>query len=210
MILFLGKKTSSSARKIIKFEEKTNLKLWKNTVKDVTKERNTILALKMIKTYENEGKKSSDVYRHKLGLGSKQIKDNVIENDNDSPNKVSVDNTLDTQEVNPISRIGTLDRAESPEMSELFPRIGDRSHTVSSKRSGDISRNYKGNKVASKQHQAYSILKLKSMKKSPRAGRKVAQSRIESYHRQPLTTFDHVDDEIVDQGIFDIKSTRAK
>lgn len=36
--------------------DKNILKNWKKTVKDVTHERNTILALKYIKTYEASGK----------------------------------------------------------------------------------------------------------------------------------------------------------
>lgn len=54
------------------------------------------------------------------------------------------------------------------------------------------------------------FLGFKKSNNSPKGVRKMAQSRIESNRRLPLTSFDHIDDEIIDKGIFDIHSNKAK
>ncbi|CAI2360239.1 unnamed protein product [Moneuplotes crassus] len=208
----IDKKKTSAERKIINMQDKGKFKLWRKTVKDIAQERNTILALKYIKTYESDGKKNSDIYRYKLGLGKKRTVDNskLNLNESESLGKTPNENYQNNNESPSHPKIITLERAESPDYSELFPKIGsDKSPKFSSKQSRGASQSQKRTDFISKKHQAYSILKLKDMKKSSKSSRNLPKSRVEKYLRHPLTNFDHIDDEIVNKGIFDLKSSKA-
>jgi len=162
------------------------------------KERNTILALKYLKTYESSGKKDSEIYRYKLGLDRRDLQENTSNSiiGQDSINK-GADNQVD-KEDDIVSRNGTLETQEF--QNEFLPQIRDRSQTIHSKTSDRNFKSIKTSRFISKQHQAYSIIRYKESKNSPQSIRKLALSRIESNHRNPLTSFDRYDDEILKAG----------
>lgn len=112
------------------------------------------------------------------------------------------DPDMDDDKSNP--RKDTID--VQPEDNEFLPKVRDRSQTIVSKQETFVPMQHKKSQFISKQHQAYSILKYKESQNSPKTSRNQAQSRVESYHRLPMTTFDNIDDEIINKGLFDIHS----
>ncbi|CAI2360499.1 unnamed protein product [Moneuplotes crassus] len=157
------------------------------------------------------GNKESEIYRYKLGLPKTRKLDNSRNalNDTVSLTKLSNDVTQNNDDSFTYSRKMTLGKSESPN-DEYLPRLGGaRSRATSFKQPRISSPSRKETEVTSKRHQAYSIIKLKNMQNSPKFGRKLFQARVEGYLRQPLTNFDHMDDEIINSGIFDLKSSKA-
>lgn len=164
----------------------------------MTKERNHILALKYIKTYESSGKKSSDIYRYKLGFVNQYLLESQDKDDVQSKADIDINDDKSNPEKD------TFDG--QPEDNEFLPKVRDRSQTIVSKQEAFVPMRQKKSQFISKQHQAYSILKYKESRNSPKTSRNLVQSRVESYHRLPMTTFDNIDDEIIDKGLFDIHS----
>jgi hypothetical protein len=107
-------------------------------------------------------------------------------------------------DVKSTSRKDTIDGQHDD--NEFLPQVREVSQTGVSKQEAFIPMDNKKSQFISKQHQAYSILKYKESMNAPRTTRNQTQSRVESYHRLPMTTFDNIDDEIVNKNIFDMHS----
>lgn len=155
-----------------------------------------------------EVNKNSDIYKYKLGLGLDRI--NLIKGGTvtESINKGSSDLKNECGDVYSTSNKATIERGDDLSKNENLPYIRDHSKTLISKYYGGQSRNHKMKIIQSKQHLVYSILRFKNKKTSPKSGRRMAQSRVESNRRLPLTSFDHIDDEIINSGILNIQSNQ--
>jgi len=175
---------------------KSEMKLYQKSIKSVKAARNYIIALKYVKTYEVSGRKTADVYRQKLGILNKYILDNGDKDD--IINKNEIEKEVEIDDNKSITK-EDVDHYVHPLDSESFPQIRERSNTIHSKQSISILTNKKQSNFISKQHQAYSLLQLNSLKEL-KTQRRINQSRMESYQQMPFATVDDIDDQIASKG----------